>query len=126
MTDLICVYGTLKRGRANHNLLTRVATYIGSEILNGVAMYRVGGCGFPIAVFNEGSILHAEVYRLHDPVLLRQIDYLEGYEEFDEYNSLFIRKIVKTTLGNAWIYMYNSDNPERWKEDTPFDKIVFW
>ena len=93
LTDLVAVYGTLRKGMGNHCLLSR-AEFLGSQRTDPIWEMYASGC--PVIVKGKSSIL-IEVYKVSKNNL-NSLDRLEGYPDF--YN----RKIVKTNWGDAWIY----------------------
>ena len=91
----VAVYGSLKKGFGNNQLL-------GDSELKGVdktlpewTMYSMGG--FPCITEEPGTSIHIEVYEVDEQVF-RRLDMLEGYPSF--YN----RKEIETQYGTAWIY----------------------
>lgn len=97
----VAVYGSLRQGFGNHQLL-QDSEFLGTMITqNEWTMYSLGG--FPgIVPKGEISIL-TEVYEVNDEIFQR-LDRLEGYPEF--YN----RQEIETPYGQAWIY-YLEDRP---------------
>lgn len=95
---LVAVYGSLKRGFGNHQLLTD-AEFLGEDTIGGWRMLHLGG--FPgIIDGNSEEIILIEAYKVSDDEFTR-LDSLEGYPSF--YN----RKQVSTSFGDAWIYFLN-------------------
>lgn len=106
MTDqpiLVAVYGSLRKGMGNHRLLTS-AELMTTERISGFEMYSLGG--YPFIRPGEGDIT-IEVYVV-DTHTFKRLDQLEGFPSF--YN----RKLVKTSVGSAWIYFIDQPgNPYR-------------
>ena len=89
--DLVFVYGTLKRGERNHDLL-RTAEFVGPAFTE--PRFRLIDCGpYPAMIehFDEPLVISGEVYRIDDGVLL-ELDKLE-----DE-GRLYRRKVVEVSL----------------------------
>lgn len=126
MSDLVCVYGTLKRGKSNHWLMERVGTYVCDVVIEDMTMLTSDAYGFPAAIEEIGSTIHAEIYRLNQERMMSQLDWLEGYNESDKENSLFIRKDVFTTAGYAWIYVFNEQKIEQWCAGSHVERIKEW
>ncbi|MGB4248460.1 MAG: gamma-glutamylcyclotransferase family protein [Pseudohongiellaceae bacterium] len=100
---LVAVYGTLKRGMANHRLLEE-ARYVGSDLLTSITLYDLGD--YPAALLESSGGIQVEVYEVSDA----QIADLDRLEEIDPRNpdaGLYSRCICQTRHGNAWIYIYN-------------------
>lgn len=103
-THRLFVYGTLKYGNVNNSLLTeRGSEFIGDCVARGIAMYDLGP--FPAAVLKEGGEVEGEIW-LVDKATLERVDWLEGYNEKSPENSLYIRKMVDTTVGKCFTYIY--------------------
>ena len=71
--DLLFVYGTLKRGLANHHQLAG-ARFVAEAVLDGVDLHDLGP--FPMAIAGAGWA-RGEVYRVDDEHLAR-LDRFEG------------------------------------------------
>jgi len=94
------VYGTLRKGCANHVFLQR-AELLGTTSIDGWEMYSNGF--YPYAVKGNGSIV-VEVYRA-DRALLAEIDRLEGYPRH------YSRTKIETPFGSCWLYFTESLPP---------------
>lgn len=94
MTNLVFVYGTLKRGYGNNRLL-KDAVYTGTDELPGFEMYYSYGEGsFPVIKRNGNGSVVGEVYDLSGcPHALGWLDSLEGHPEW--YN----RQVHETVSG---------------------------
>lgn len=93
---LVFVYGTLKRGHANHALMAG-AEFRGAH-RTGRA-YRLVSLGpYPGALAGGRTALDGEVYRV-SPRTLARLDRLEDVPR--EY----VRRNVPTPWGPAWIYV---------------------
>lgn len=102
---LVAVYGTLKKGYGNHDLLSRSdAEYVGEGLTGSrYNMYSMGG--FPsVALVDVDSPapktrVSVEVYNLTD---IAPLDRLEGYPAF--YNRTEIPVRVEGKYIMCWIY----------------------
>jgi gamma-glutamylcyclotransferase (GGCT)/AIG2-like uncharacterized protein YtfP len=99
------VYGTLKKGCYNHDL---VEPYCESIVEAAVAGYRKEYSGtLPYAVPSPEDRLEGELLVLRDMrEILPMVDVLEGY--YDD-NELYIRKVVTVALADGSsvdAYMY--------------------
>jgi gamma-glutamylcyclotransferase (GGCT)/AIG2-like uncharacterized protein YtfP len=112
-TDLLFVYGTLRRGFALHHHLKRM----GAEF---VATGNVQAELFDLGKFpgarksaQPGKIVAGEVYRLrHAENALKVLDQVEGFSPQTPQKSLFQRATTEVALPNgerrvAWIYWWN-------------------
>lgn len=100
----VAVYGSLKIGHHNHGVLGD-SRLLGQDVLEGWDMYNLGA--FPGIVKGEGAI-SVEVYEV-TPETARRLDALEGYQEDNVANSLYIRHEVMTTYGRTSLYVFNKD-----------------
>lgn len=100
MKNLVAVYGSLRSGFSNHDLLDRGgAVQLGDDVIHGdYTMLNLGG--FPGLILEGDTPITIEVYAVDDRVF-NNLDRLEGYPTF--YN----RKKVGTAHGEAWIYYLN-------------------
>ncbi len=99
----VAVYGTLKRGLANHRLLAG-APFLGSDRLTTLTLYDLGP--YPAALERPSEGVEVEVYAVNARELAR-LDQLEDYNPDAPERSLYIRKPMATRHGEAWIYLYN-------------------
>jgi len=103
--NLLFVYGTLKRGFGNHDLLYR-ARFIGNAVTKH--KYALYESGIPFVYpFEEVSQIKGEVYEV-DRETLECIDALEGHPFW--YRRQQVPVILESGREvTAWIYFY----PER-------------
>ena len=93
--DLLFVYGTLKRGLANHHQLAG-APFVAEASMEGVDLHDLGP--FPMAIAGEG-LAHGELYRV-DGEQLARLDRFEGVPR------LYTRHRMPLRDGRpAWIYL---------------------
>jgi gamma-glutamylcyclotransferase (GGCT)/AIG2-like uncharacterized protein YtfP len=97
----VFVYGTLKQNFRNHYWMIKASgKFIDKTICKGFACINTP-C-FPYAIKKEDAQIIGELYEVPQEKL-RVLDQLEGYPDF------YIRTIIDTPLGEAWIY-YSTDN----------------
>lgn len=95
MTNLLFVYGTLKKGKGNSGFL-KDAFFLNTAKIKGVTMYNLGA--FPAVVENGEYTVSGEVYKI-DTKILKHVDALEGHPSF------YTRKIKGLDTGqSAWVY----------------------
>jgi gamma-glutamylcyclotransferase (GGCT)/AIG2-like uncharacterized protein YtfP len=100
MSQLVFVYGTLRSGEINSQLLAE-ANFCGTHRTS--PRFRMLDLGDYPGVIEPGtSAITGEIYRVN-PQQLRQLDQLE------EYPQLYTRKQIATPWGLAWIYLYKGD-----------------
>ncbi|WP_148861386.1 gamma-glutamylcyclotransferase family protein [Marinobacter fonticola] len=98
----IAVYGTLKRGCANHALL-RGARYVGTDRLQSIALYDLGH--YPGAKLERSQGIEVEIYAV-TPRGLNLLDRLEEHIPRAPERSVYDRKQLETCHGPAWVYLY--------------------
>jgi gamma-glutamylcyclotransferase (GGCT)/AIG2-like uncharacterized protein YtfP len=105
-SDLVLVYGTLKKGEELHSVLN-AAEFVGEGVtLQPFKLYHYS-LGYPFAIPSEkGYPLKGEVYRI-DASILSALDYVEGYPHYYRRN-LFKVKLDSGKYVVAWIYYVKS------------------
>ena len=96
--ELVFVYGSLKRGQANHRQIAS-GTFLGPAQLQGLALYDLGP--FPMAIVSDEPtpILHGELYGVSTQ-LLQALDRFEGAPR------LYARQRQQLSDGRpVWIYV---------------------
>ncbi|MDX1506602.1 MAG: gamma-glutamylcyclotransferase family protein [Spongiibacter sp.] len=96
-TELVFVYGTLRRGGRNAHLLKR-AQYLGAHTTD--AVFHLYDCGRHPGVMPGGrTAIVGEVYRV-TPKEFQRLDELENYPRY------YTRERIPTPWGEAWIYLF--------------------
>ncbi|XOZ32413.1 gamma-glutamylcyclotransferase family protein [Halomonadaceae bacterium KBTZ08] len=101
--ERIAVYGTLKRGYRNHQLLMR-ARFLGTDHLSTIVLHDLGPC--PGAVERPSAGVLVEVYEVDERTFAR-VDALEGYNPQAPEHGDYTRRRMATRFGPAWVYFYN-------------------
>ena len=110
-TDLLFVYGTLRRGVANEmgDYLAANGEDLGAATCPG-CIYNLGA--YPGLVATEdGGIVHGQVFRLRDPAATLRV--LDDYEGATSTPPHYERRALPVTLRasprepvTAWVYVY--------------------
>lgn len=99
MTTLF-VYGTLKRGYRNHQLLEK-SSYMGKGTISGYDLYDLGS--FPAIIRGTGEV-YGELYEI-DTETMKKVDWLESE------GSLYIKMPVNVSQDGKMIiaitYIFN-------------------
>jgi gamma-glutamylcyclotransferase (GGCT)/AIG2-like uncharacterized protein YtfP len=104
MDHRVFVYGTLLRGEANHGLLAGAALLGPHRTAPGYTLYSLGA--YPGLVTGGGTAVNGEVYRVDDGGLAL-LDRLEDYPR------LYGRRLIVTSYGRAWVYLYRGSIRDR-------------
>ncbi|WP_289131820.1 gamma-glutamylcyclotransferase family protein [uncultured Spongiibacter sp.] len=104
-TTNVGVYGTLKRGFHNHDVLGN-SPLIDDGWIRGLSLYDLGP--FPGARrATYESLIYVEVYAV-SPSTLQALDELEGFLPNQPESSLYIRELLFLESGpSCWVYLYN-------------------
>lgn len=101
---LVAVYGTLKRGMANHHWMVD-SRFMGDDWLVNVVLYELEE--FPAARLEQSDgEIHVEVYDVSKEILA-VLDKLEEVDQETPEMGLYRRAQCDTRFGVAWIYLYN-------------------
>lgn len=114
MTDLLFVYGTLRRaaGHPMHRLLARHAERVGPARYAG-RLYDLGPYPAVVPDRSAGAVVHGELYRMRQrDTLLPLLDRYEGCTEADGPGAEYRREAQPVerpdgTTAQAWVYLYN-------------------
>lgn len=93
---LVFVYGTLKQGGSNHQLMRRARLLGAHRTEPAFTMHHLGG--YPGLRPGGRSAISGEVYAI-DERTLRALDRLEDYPR------LYDRVLIPTPYGEAWVYL---------------------
>ncbi|MCJ8008335.1 gamma-glutamylcyclotransferase [Lederbergia wuyishanensis] len=100
MSNLVFVYGTLRRNERNHHLLNG-ATCIAEQAWTNGILFNTDN-GYPILKnINDIDVVYGELYEVDDNQLAR-LDELEGY--YGEGKINFYDRVVKTIFTDKEIY----------------------
>lgn len=105
--EYLFVYGSLKKGFDNHNLLSKYTKRIGKSITKDkFAMYEDSFGNYPYLTTKPIYRIHGELYLIFRKELIEKLDQFEGVPEY------FIRKkiFVKSHKGMISAYVYMQQN----------------
>lgn len=102
---IVFVYGTLMKGRRNHEAFLKNSRFIGKGVLEGYALYDLGS--YPGIKENSDGKVKGELYEI-DIVTLERLNCLEGEGILYKLKEAPIL-IGKDNTINAYIYEYLGD-----------------
>lgn len=118
--EYVFVYGTLRQGQSNHQLLNDAILVSEQANVNG-KLYDTGE-GYPALLLNQESSVFGEIYSVTQDTL-QTLDILEGYKEGRESN-LYYRCKKEAQTDNAaltcWVYVIDETYNQRLGEEIPF------
>jgi gamma-glutamylcyclotransferase (GGCT)/AIG2-like uncharacterized protein YtfP len=121
-SNYLFVYGSLKRGGSQHQLLGNDFKFVGLGRIADAALYQVED--YPGVIPHKGESVSGELFCLHDKLseeqvrsIFQRLDAYEGFNRADRTNSLFYRTIVQVEADrvgsrgkvfcDAWVYFFN-------------------
>lgn len=119
MNSKIFVYGTLMKEMSNHDCYLSKSKFLGNAEIEGFIMYDLGS--YPGIVGGIGRI-KGEIYEVSEETLKR-IDLLEGEGD------LYTKKLISTSLGEAYVYIYNHSIENRTVipyEMQPYNNLIYY
>jgi len=97
LTQAVFVYGTLRRGEANHHWLGN-APLLGQH--RTAARYTLLDLGpYPAAIATGNTAIVGELYGLDNGLLAR-------LDELEDYPREYTRARIPVPQGSAWMYLY--------------------
>lgn len=100
MQHLVFVYGTLRKGEANHHYLAQ------SQCLDSCQSgldYKLYDLGEYPAVSDGNTAISGEVYLIDDHTL-------QALDKLEDVPVEYRRETIETPFGTAWIYLYQDSS----------------
>jgi gamma-glutamylcyclotransferase (GGCT)/AIG2-like uncharacterized protein YtfP len=112
-SNMLFVYGTLRRGFALHGALQRSGAKLEGKGRIRARLFDLGDYPGAVPAIKSTDFVEGELYQLDSPS--KQLSVLDGIEEFDPKRaktSLFRRRLVSVRLASgrktkAWAYFLN-------------------
>jgi len=124
--ELLFIYGSLKKGFDNHNLLTKYAKRIGKSITIGkFGMFEDSFGNYPYLVPVPKMRIHGELYLIERKELLDKLDQFEGAPEYYERKKILVKSHRGTHRAFVYIQPHTAvpedQKPLReWKADSNY------
>jgi len=124
--ELLFVYGSLKKGFDNHNLLSKYAKRIGKSITIGkFGMFEDSFGNYPYLVPVPKMRIHGELYLIERKELLDKLDQFEGAPEYYERKKILVKSHCGTHRAFVYIQPHTAipedQEPLReWKADSNY------
>ena len=104
MSELVFVYGTLRRGCSNARFLANADFVDYGSTVDPFALYVDRDSGLPYVVEGGSAVVEGELYRVSSALLLGPLDELE--EHPDVYRRNLVQVVVNGVEYDAWMYIW--------------------
>lgn len=123
-SELLFVYGSLKKGFDNHHLLSRYAKRLGkARTVKKFGMFEDSFGNYPYLIPTPHTKIHGELYQITRKELMDKLDTFEGSPEYYERKKIEVKS--HHGVQRAFVYIQpHTDAPEdqesltEWKDDT--------
>ncbi len=125
-SELLFVYGSLKKGFDNHHLLDRYSKRVGKAITVGkFGMYEDSFGNYPYLVAEPKKRVHGELYLILREELMDKIDEFEGTPDFYERKKILVKSHKGTNRAFVYIRMdatvpENQQPLKEWKDNSDY------
>ena len=125
-SELLFIYGSLKKGFDNHHLLSKYSKRLGKAITVGkFGMFEDSFGNYPYLVPVPKMRIHGELYLIERRELLEKLDLFEGAPEYYERKKILVKSHRGTQRAFVYIQPHatipQDQEPLReWKADTDY------
>lgn len=125
-SELLFIYGSLKKGFDNHHLLSKHTKRLGKAITVGkFGMFQDSFGNYPYLVPVPKMRVHGELYLIERKELLERLDLFEGAPEYYERKKILVKSHRGTQRAFVYIQPHvttpKDQKPLReWKADTGY------
>ena len=125
-SELLFIYGSLKKGFDNHHLLSKYSKRLGKAITVGkFGMFEDSFGNYPYLVPVPKMRIHGELYLIERRELLEKLDLFEGVPEYYERKKILVKSHRGTHRAFVYIQPHatipQDQEPLReWKADTDY------
>jgi gamma-glutamylcyclotransferase (GGCT)/AIG2-like uncharacterized protein YtfP len=108
MSYFVFVYGTLRIGQGNHDLISKRYLSVQQVEVNGFKIEIINK--LPFALASANSHIMGELFEFDDPQVIKDLDVLEGYQIPGYEENLYNRDIININGQDAFIYTMGNPN----------------
>ncbi len=125
-SELLFIYGSLKKGFDNHHLLSKHTKRLGKAITVGkFGMFEDSFGNYPYLVPIPKMRIHGELYLIERRELLEKLDLFEGVPEYYERKKILVKSHRGTQRAFVYIQPHatipqNQKPLREWKADTDY------
>lgn len=125
-SELLFIYGSLKKGFDNHHLLSKHSKRLGKAITVGkFGMFEDSFGNYPYLILVPKMRIHGELYLIERRELLEKLDLFEGAPEYYERKKILVKSHRGTQRAFVYIQPHatipQDQKPLReWKADTDY------
>ncbi len=125
-SELLFIYGSLKKGFDNHHLLSKHSKRLGKAITVGkFGMFEDSFGNYPYLIPVPKMRVHGELYLIERKELLEKLDLFEGAPEYYERKKILVKSHRGTQRAFVYIQPHatipQDQKPLReWKADTDY------
>ena len=101
--DRLFLYGTLREGECRWQYIEKLVRPLGVTSYTGAMMYDFGPFPAVRLTSDNSGVIFGDVVEVKDDSISDICDRIEGHPHH------YKRELVNTPLGQAWIYVYQSD-----------------
>jgi len=122
--ELLFVYGSLKKGFDNHNLLSQYAKRLGkARTIKKFGMFEDSFGNYPYLIPTPHTRIHGELYQITRKELMDKLDIFEGSPEYYERKKIEVKS--HHGVKRAFVYIQphttapeDQESLKEWKDDT--------
>ena len=125
-SELLFIYGSLKKGFDNHHLLSKHTKRLGKAITIGkFGMFEDSFGNYPYLVPVPKMRIHGELYLIERRELLERLDLFEGVPEYYERKKILVKSHRGTHRAFVYIQPHatipqDQEALREWKADTDY------
>ena len=113
-TVLFAVYGTLKKGHGNHGRIKGEGVEFMGNFKTEPKFTMESRGGFPAVYCTGDTSINCELYKVSNPLVIRQVYALEGYSGVQgSQENWYDVETIETPFGKASMFVFRNGNPNK-------------